>query len=190
MTVNFKNLDATKVRSFVWFMSKLPVRIETLVIRDLYTPKLLSTENMFRDSHGLMFVDIGDFETSNLSVASRMFRDCSELETVIFRSTETWRLLQVDEMFSGCKKLKNIDLPAIIPDGSSLRRAEYMFINCYNLSYLDFSAFNINDNTITVSAFRNCTNLFKYMDDLKMPENEQSAELIASQLLSDDQNSD
>ena len=188
MTVDFSNLDASNVKKLKDFMSRLSENVNTLKIVHFNTPKLLSTRNMFRINKYLKVIDLGILNTSNWSNADRMFGDCRQLETIIFKATESWRLLSVYEMFSGCNALRNVNLPDMIPDGSSIETMGYMFACCRNLKYLDFSTFNITGDTSLDRAFCDCPELYGNMDYIKMPSNSQSADLIMGQLLGDDWN--
>ena len=144
---------------------------------------------MLLNSDNLREIDLGTLDTSNWSLANRMFKGCDDLETIIFKATESWRLLSLEEMFSGCTRIKNVDLQDIVPDGSSISNMEYMFLNCYSIEDLDLSTFNIDIGAETTRAFLGCSRLFEVMDYIGMPINEQSVELIMSQLLDDDNSS-
>lgn len=186
MIIDFSGIDTSKVKRIKNFMKNLNTTIETIIIRNLNTPKLLTTKYMFRGNKNIKLIDLGDINTNNWSTAYGMFQDCTSLEKVIMRSSSTWRLLDVGEMFNRCEKLTDIDLPAIIPDGSSLISTEYTFSRCSSLEYLDLSTMNIDKYTSTGRMFYKSPKLLKNMDNLRKPSNLLSISLIIAQMLDDD----
>lgn len=186
MTIDFSGIDTSKVKILKGFMKELNATIETVIIRNLNTPKLLATNYMFSGNKNIKLIDLGNMNTNNWSSAYGMFRNCVSLEKVVMRSSSTWRLLDTGEMFNQCEKLTDIDLPAIIPDGTSLINTEYMFSRCSSLECLDLSTINIDIYTSTGRMFYKCHKLFENMDNLTKPSDPLSLSLIASQLLYDD----
>ena len=174
MTIDFCNLDITNMRVIPYFITKLGSNIETLVIRNMNTEMLLSTEYMFVNNKYLKLIDLGNMNTDNISSMYGMFKNCKSLEKIIMKSSSTWRLINVGEMFNFCGSLTDIDLPAIIPDGSSIYDMTYMFSGCKSLKKLNLSTMNISGSTVVTRAFSWCMGLSDKTCDLIRPSNKYS----------------
>lgn len=178
MTVDFCNLNMANMKVLQYFVTELCSNIETLVIRNMNTEILLSTRYMFSNNEHLKLIDLGNMNTDNVSSMYGMFKNCKSLEKVIMKSSSTWRLLDVAEMFNYCSSLVEINLPDIIPDGSSIYDMTYMFSGCRSLKTLNLCTMNVNSEAMVTRAFYRCIKLSNEIGDLIRPSNENSWALL------------
>lgn len=182
MTIDFCNLNMANMKILTYFVTELNSNIETLVIRNMNTEMILSTRYMFINNKHLKLIDLGDMNTSNISSMYGMFKNCDSLEKIIMRSSDTWRLIDVGEMFNFCNSLTEIDLPDIIPDGSSIYNMTYMFSGCLSLKKLNLSTLNISRSTVTTRSFFECMELSDRIYDITRPSNERSWEMLRPEI--------
>ena len=109
----------------------------------------------------------------NIENLQMFFCDCKNLKKVIFNNIEFKKSILIDQMFDRCENLdeiigfENIKL--------KVKGGDYVFKNCKNLKKLDLSNIIISGNSERMVDFR-------YIKDLILPNDQNSAKLIINEI--------
>ena len=109
----------------------------------------------------------------NIENLQMFFCDCKNLKKVIFNNIEFKKSILIDQMFDHCENLdeiigfENIKL--------KVKRGDYVFKSCKNLKKLDLSNIIISGNSERMVDF-------KYIKDLILPNDPNSAKLIINEI--------
>ena len=119
----------------------------------------------------LQEVDFSGLDTSCLQDMANLFFGCGNLESLDMSGFNTANVTDMESVFNGCEKLsgafgKGSDAAIKIGDGfttASVRQMDRMFYNCYLLTEIDMSNFDIALSDMTVENL-----ICSYDDDCKI----------------------
>ena len=148
--------------------------------------RIENIQGMFIHCEKLASIDLSNFSFTKTKDLTSMFFYCSNLETIILPKNELATSVEnLSYMFSTCLKLKIIDLSGIsftsvvdlrylfsnclsleniifpedVETSNNIQHFSYVFANCYKLTTIDISKFNL-DNVQDINyLFFSCSNL-------------------------------
>ena len=115
---------------------------------------------MFNNCRNLTTLDVSNFNTSNVTDMSDMFNSCGKLTAIDVSKFNTSNVTSMTSMFYGCRALTSVTGFAG-KDMSSCKSMNNMFLNCYNLTTIDFSGANL-------SSVTNMSNMFDNLDNMSI----------------------
>jgi len=136
----------------------------------IWKQKINTCYNLFRDSIGIIGIDLSNFDTSIVTSMNSMFYNCMQLEYINFGNFNTSSVLDMSHFLFNCISLTSLDLSRF--DTSSVKLMNYMFCKCHLLTSLDITNFNTSKVVEIKSMFYECHSLLKidlsYMDVSKV----------------------
>lgn len=158
--IPIENWDVSKVKTFSHMFADC-YNLKSVDFSKWNTASVESFDGFLNDCRSLTIVDVGNFKTKSCKQFSQMFESCTNLEYII--GLDKWDVSNASyyafsETFHNCQSLKeiNIDSWVAIPDNTAR-----MFKNCYKLTQIDISGFDMTNNLYTEEMFENCNAFIK-----------------------------
>ena len=120
--------------------------------------KFTKCERLFKDSEGIVEIDLSNFDTSLVTSMKSMFLDCQNLEVIYFNNIETSLVNNMTSMFEGCNSLKSLDLSNF--NTSLVKYMDSMFKGCYLLTSLNIKNFKTPRLERISEMFYECNSLY------------------------------
>ncbi len=99
---------------------------------------------LFADLKNLKSIDFTNFDTKYVTTISAMFSNDVSLETLDLSGFDVSHLNRMWSTFNNCNKLKSINLKGW---NAKITTWGSVFTNCFNLTEIDLSVFNVEDTT-------------------------------------------
>ena len=145
------------------------------------TSSLKNLNNMFYGCSSLISLNLSNFVTSKVVNMENMFYECYSLRTLVLSKFDTIKVQKMGYMFYKCRALISLNLSSFNFDNKNMEYFFYgcnsltniifpktkilpnkivnIFSNCYSLTTLDLSNFNLTLINNTDFLFRNCSSL-------------------------------
>ena len=91
---------------------------------------------MFYHCNSLKHINLEIFREHNLTNINNAFAQCESLKSLDLSSFDFTKVENSSYIFYNCVNLENLILPN---DMASLKCTDYMFGNCYNLSFINLT---------------------------------------------------
>ena len=152
------NWDVSKVTTFSHMFADC-YSVENLNFSKWNTKSVKSFDALLNDCHALTIIDVSGLDTATCTQYSQMFEACTNLEKII--GIETWDVSSAgyyafSETFHGCNKLKELNISNWKCRPDNIAR---MFKNCYELTTVDMSGFDMSNLEHITEFAMNCGKL-------------------------------
>ena len=118
---------------------------------------LQNMDYMFYHCNSLENINLEIFRKHNLTNLKEAFANCESLKSLDLSSFDFTKVENASNMFYNCINLENLILPN---DMASLKYTDYMFGNCYSLSFINLTFLqNMFQWESANGMFENCTSL-------------------------------
>lgn len=158
--IPIENWDVSNVKTFSHMFADCH-SLKNIDFSKWQTLSVESFDGFLNDCHSLIIVDVSSFETIACKQFSQMFESCINLEQII--GLNTWDVSNANyyafsETFHRCHKLKEVDINTWVAAPDNTAR---MFKDCYCLTQIDISGFDMTNNLHTEEMFMNCNATIK-----------------------------
>lgn len=121
------------------------------------TKNVTDMHDMFSGAAKLVYVNLGNIDTSNITNMQNMFKSCVSLRNIDLSMFNTSKVTNMSGMFSYCSSLEQLDISKF--DMSNVKSVDNMFSNCISLKVLVLPKSEIQVSHLTVKNFFGCENL-------------------------------
>lgn len=158
--IPIENWDVSKVKTFSHMFADCH-SLKGVNFSKWDTSSVESFDGFLNDCRSLIIVDVSNFKTKTCKQFSQMFEACINLEYII--GLDKWDVSNANyyafsETFHCCYKLKEVNIGNWITTPDNTAR---MFKNCYSLTEIDLSGFDMTNTEHTTEMFMNCNAIIK-----------------------------
>ena len=109
-------------------------KLSKIDLSNLNTENIISMAGMFQHCESLEFLDLSNFDIKNNTQLSCMFNNCYKLTDIKFSEKfNTKKVMFMPWMFYGCENLTILNLTSFNIDQNIIRDMSDMFIGCDKL---------------------------------------------------------
>ena len=168
---NFDLQEATKMKD----MFNYCINLQNVRFPQFPLEKITNTSYMFNYCKKLSKIDLSNLNTENIISMAGMFQHCESLEFLDLSNFDIKNNTQLSCMFNNCYKLTDIKFSGKF-NTKKVMFMPWMFYGCENLTILNLTSFNIDQNII-----RDMSDMFIGCDKLEeIFINEESKNLFIS----------
>ena len=168
---NFDLQEATKMKD----MFNYCINLQNVRFPQFPLEKITNTSYMFNYCKKLSKIDLSNLNTENIISMAGMFQHCESLEFLDLSNFDIKNNTQLSCMFNNCYKLTDIKFSEKF-NTKKVMFMPWMFYGCENLTILNLTSFNIDQNII-----RDMSDMFIGCDKLEeILINEESKNLFIS----------
>lgn len=158
--IPIENWDVSKVTTFSHMFADC-YGLKSIDFSKWETSSVVSFDCLLNDCRSLTVVDVGNLKTRTCTQFSQMFEACINLEHIV--GLDKWDVSNASdyafsETFHCCYKLKEVDIGSWVTSPDNTAR---MFKNCYSLTEIDLSGFDMTNVKYDEEMFMGCNAIVK-----------------------------
>lgn len=155
-TINFDNLDTSKVKTMHWMFNGC-TKLKEINLKKFNTSNVTNMARMFSNCKKLESLDLSSFITNRVETMHGMFWNCVALTDLNLENFNTENTTTMQSMFDSCKSLTKLNLSSF--NTSNVTTMKNMFCSCNALQKIELGSFNTSNVVTMENMFYDCTKL-------------------------------